>query len=232
MTDTNLPRVSDTLILGTMYLADQQALWLARHWARITRRLNPDAYIAIVESQSELSGRDFPVDTHMVIENIGHMSKNGRDGWGRALTEGIRLALFETMTWLAVIECDLLFARPVASVFDKMAFFRPSIPAVMPVARPHEFIETGLMFLYVPYLKEIDFIGQYDWEHTNEVPERKIERILEPFSLPLRGLRNDHHLLTAANMAQTFPVGIDYLTHCRDAGVYRRFMELNGLGEE
>lgn len=159
----------------------------------------------------------------------------GGDGWGRAFTQGLRFAIEEKFEWVVHIECDLLFALPVDVCIHRMK--ANGVRAAAPMAIPHPMIETGLMFMEVAYMEEIEFISKYDWEHPPPYqgaktawPELRVEQILgERFMpLPLRGARNDFGQITPANMETLFPHGIRWLTHANTA-TYRKFLQMNGM---
>lgn len=220
-----------TLIVGTSYVQGAAASELFRMWADLTTRLNPGVDVLVIDSASP---QILPVtrwsqsfDLTSFNTNIGHLSAGGRDGWGRAFSAGVRNAIDFGYTWLANIECDLLFARPVAEVIAKMV--RNGVKAAAPMAIPYQFIETGLSFWNVDYLREIDLIGRYDWEHppTNGLlPEQRIGEICagEMFALPLRGFRNDTRM-SAEQLPRLFPTGIDWITHV-ELPVARKFLEM------
>lgn len=217
-----------TLIFGTSYVQGAVAAETFRLWADMTRRMNPDTDITVIDSQSPVYIHHAPDITFAQLgDNIGHLSRGGRDGWGRAFSCGIQQAIDEQYDWVVHIECDLLFARPVAEVIDKMC--RSGVRAAAPMAIPYQFIETALSFWNVAYLREVDLIVRYDWEHpppNGLLPEQRIGDICagELFALPLRGLRNDMRM--SADMIQrSFPAGIDWITHA-ELGVLRRFVEM------
>src|SRR5579872_7105927 len=114
-----------TLIFGTSYIADQQAKWLLQQWAAVTRKLNPDADMLVIDSASPVQFRLVDLDIRSLgfTDNVGHLSRTGRDGWGRAFCFGLETALREKYDYAVHIECDLLFARPVAPIIKRMAEF-------------------------------------------------------------------------------------------------------------
>lgn len=250
------------LIVATSYLGDTAQKYgprLVTLWARLIDWLNPDCDVVIVDSASPEDPGEFlrplgyttvPVKSwtetmfvprHRTVlrlpDNIGHLNVTGVDGWGRALSCGLRQAIEHRYDYVAYMDVDVLFARPVRQIVDKMHRF--GVLAACPMDMRYNFLENGLMFLSVAYLKESDFVGRYDWESRSgqaltpmTIPERAFETLLEDviFTLPLRGMRNDQDLLTVNNIAFSFPYGgPDYLTHCKDFGLYERFLELNGI---
>ena len=222
-----------TLIFGTSYIAGQQSRYVFGLWLNLVQKLNPDSDILVVDSASpDMPGFLGRVKYLQLGDNIGHLGHGGQDGWGRAFCAGLQHAIDHGYDSVVHIETDLLFARPVGEIMDKMS--RSRVLAAAPVAAPFQFIETALMFLSVGYVQSINLIGKYDWHKAEQTPfpEVRIERIIQErlFSLPLKGLRNDLDLLTVKNMAGMFPDGVDWLTHCRDPAVYREFLRVNEHG--
>jgi hypothetical protein len=220
------------LILGTSYLHGAAAAETFRMWATMTLKLNPGTDILVVDSGSPMEVPYFapPMKYKLLEDNIGHLHRGGKDGWGRAFATGITHAIEHEYDWVANIECDILFARPVSEIIDKMA--RHGVVCAAPMAMPYQFTETGLSFWSVPYLKEHDVIGRYDWQNppnTTLLPEQRIDAICagEMFALPLRGMRNDMRV-NPEQLQRMFPQGIDWLTHS-DLPCLRRFMEMNKL---
>ena len=131
----------NVLIFGTSYVQGQHARYEITLWRDLVTKLNPDADFLVIDSASP----DLPplpgVEVQQLGDNIGHLSRGGRDGWGRAFVAGLTAAY----DWVVHIETDLLFARPVASIIKKLE--RYGVGAACPVALPYAFIETGLMFL-------------------------------------------------------------------------------------
>ena len=221
-----------TLIFGTSYVGDQQAKWLLEQWVEVNRRLNSskDCAVLIVDSASPCLPAGLNV--FQLGKNIGHLSRTGQDGWGKAFCVGLEMAAQKGFDYVVHIETDLLFARPVAPIIDRMARF--GVGAAAPMANPWHYIETALLFLDMRWVRESDFIARYDWEHSPAapLPEQRVQAILADklWALPLRGMRNDLGALTAGNMAGRFPEGIDYLTHATPA-TFRAFLAMNDLQE-
>ena len=228
-----------TLIFGTSWVPDQERRWVLDQWVAVTRKLNPDTDMLIVDSASPAMPL-FPAsapDVAMAFrfdDNIGHLSRTGRDGWGRAFCMGLKIAAERHYDYVVHAECDLLCARPVGPIIARMAAC--GVGAAAPMAWPHQqMIETALLFMDMRWVRESDFIARYDWEHSPTglpLPEQRVEAILADkfFALPLRGARNDLGQITAGNIKQAFPAGCDWLTHATP-GVFRAMMAANGLSE-
>ncbi len=223
--------MTGTLILGTSHLHGAAAAETFRMWADLTLKLNPGTDILVVDSGSPMELPYFPppVKYKLLEDNIGHLSRGGQDGWGRAFAAGVAQAIALEYDWLANIECDLLFARPVSETISKMA--RHGVLCAAPMAMPYQFTETGLSFWSVPYLKLSGLIERYDWAHPPSnglLPEQRIDTLCagELFALPFRGFRNDMRV-NADQMRGMFPHGIDWIHHA-ELPVLRRFLEVNG----
>lgn len=220
------------LIVGTSYVHGAAAAEVFRMWAYITRRVNPDTEILVMDSASPTPVAPMPDTGFNLIrfaDNIGRLLIDGRDGWGRSFSSALDHAIEHEYEWIVHIECDVLFARPVREVIAKM--LANGVKAAAPMAIPYQFIETGLMFLNVAYLQKIGFALKYDWRNAPVMPftEKRILDICSEamFALPLRGFRNDMRV-TAEQLPRMFPDGIDWITHA-ELPVLRRFLEMNNL---
>jgi hypothetical protein len=223
-----------SLIFGTSYVADTLMRDNVTMWARTLRHANPGAEIVLFDSASPFDPTTFlaGLDVHVFRfgDNIGHLSKGGQDGWGRAFCAGVSHAIAHADGYAAYIDADILFAPPVASIIDKMA--RSMVGVACPLDLNYQFIENGIVFMDVDYMRESRFVEKYDWPNPSSVlPERRCETIWadDLFTLPLRGVRNDFGQVTHENWRHAFPYGIDYLTHCRDQTLYTRFMQEKGV---
>lgn len=221
---------SKTLIVGTSHLHGAAAVETFSMWADLTLKLNPDTDILVVDSASPMPVPYYPPPLKYLLlpDNIGHLARGGRDGWGRAFAAGVNYAIERDYDWIANIECDILFARPVAETIAKMS--RHGVLCAAPMAMPYQFTETGLSFWAVPYLKMSGLIERYDWENpppNGLLPEQRIDALCaeEMFALPFRGFRNDMRV-NAEQLRRMFPAGIDWITHS-DLPVLRAFMEIN-----
>jgi hypothetical protein len=179
----------------------------------------------------------FPFPDHSAItlyefpDNIGHlMDENGRDGWGRAFTEGLLQAAAGDHTHAVHIETDLLFMRPVAPILAAL-----QTRAAAPRAVPHDIPDTGLLFMRIDDPWVINFIARYDWPSFQPskripmptLPEQRIRDILgaDLAILDLPGRRNEGD--TAIGVSE---VGsLIWLTHCGDRAIYEAFMKAHGF---
>lgn len=232
-----------TLIVSTCYIgagAQGYGIRLVELWAKLLRYLNPITDAIMIDSASPTDPTDmlkkYNIKTRRFDDNIGHLNVSGKDGWGRAFCKGVEIAINLGYEHICYMDADIIFARAVAPIIDKLAKF--GVKAACPMDITYNFIENGIMFLDVGYLKESKFIERYDWpsrtigttDATN-IPEVAFEKLLEDvlFTLPLRGIRNDFDRITANNLAFSFPYGLDFLTHCKDFAIYERFLEMKGI---
>jgi len=222
-----------TLILGTCYVADDAMRHVVTMWCGLVNRLNYGTDVLLVDSASPISPVDFTptsyfMDYLVLGNNVGHLSRGGKDGWGRAICKGIEYAIANDYTYLAYIDADILFSRPVQKIIDKMV--RCGVKIAAPMEPQYLFVENGLFFAEVAYLRDSEFVKRYDWENPprdGRLPERRFEDLVsdELFTLPLRGLRNDYGRITRDNVGMSR----DWITHCTDLGVYDAFLKVNGI---
>lgn len=222
-----------TLIMGTAYVATAHRVREVTLWHRLVRKLNPDTDIVVVDAASPFNPQNF-LDAEKtrfirLDKNVGHLSQGGMDGWGCAFTTGLAHAQGNGYEHIAYIDTDIMFAHPVADCLVKLQ--GTEVHALCPIDFTYQFLENGLMFMDAIAARTL--VEDYDWRGSTleELPERKVERILlgELLTLPLRGCRNDRGLVTAQNIRQVFPFGVDYLTHCADYGVYVEFLKVNKI---
>jgi hypothetical protein len=218
-----------TTIFGTSYLEDATDFWLFKQWLNIHRTLNPHARLIVVDSASPVNPElaDFPrEDNEQLIQlgdNIGHLMRTGRDGWGRAFCHGLTIAGERGTDWIVHVETDLLLARPVEWMIGKMEI--SAVEVCCPWALPYPFIETALMWFDGNWVRKHDLVTRYDWENGRGLPERRIEEIAgdDLWIAPLRGLRMDVR-------EQAVQQPSDWITHASVAQ-YRQFLRANGIPE-
>lgn len=232
-----------TLIFATSYVKDFTRRDVVKLWAKVTAKLNPDHDMLLIDSASPVDPREFlgwsdydsdkPINrvVYRFDDNIGHLSANGRDGWGRAFCKGVQIAIDRGYDYIAHLDSDLIFCKPVEPIIAKL--HRSGVKVAMPMSYPYLFTETAVLFVSVPYLKEIDFIARYDWDHPvpGRIPELRCEDIFgdDLFCLPLRGLRNDGNQVSWQTFDRASFYGMDFLTHSADTGLYDRLLRKNGV---
>lgn len=251
-----------TLLFGASWTPTEEKRELCRLWARSLDVIAPECDVLVIDCNSPFRPGAFLADQGFVFwteyladfdftkllpqpfkgvasfsDNIGHLSLGGGDGWGRSFCKGLEIAISSGYDYVVYLEPDLIFAPKVMPIVEKMQ--RCGVKAAAPMDTVYHFIANEIMFLDVAYLKESRFVERYDWAnppplHYLTTPEKRCEDLLkdELWILPIRGLRNDHHMLTRDNIGRrdkVFPLGLDYLTHCRDFALYEMFMQINGL---
>lgn len=240
------------LIVGTTRVTSDENRALLQLWANLIETHSRDCGVVVIDSCSPVPIREIlPRWTHKTISDDDHVPRNlgpravvsferdigrletgGGDGCGQAFCKGIEIAIAGGYDIVVNLETDLLFARPVRPIAERV--MRHSVAVAAPMDSLHWFIETQAMFMSVRWLREIDYVRTYDWKRTSRTPEFHelyMERIAGDrlFTLPLRGMRNDLDKVTVNNLHLAFPRGIDYISHCRDFQMYRAFLAMNGI---
>jgi hypothetical protein len=234
-----------TLIFATTYVDCEDRARLTDHWLTLTGSLNPDCDLLLVDSASpwpELvdekrhgrfetyapgaAGRKM---LHRFADNVGHLSRGGRDGWGRAFCFGLQAAIDGGYDYVAHIEGDSLFRLPMTPIVRRMQ--QENVDAVsVPVKGTKRdmpgWVETGLMVFSTRYLAESHFTVKYDWPRRKEspTPEVVVARLLgERLKLmPWRAWRGDRNDINHRNVLD---LDLDWVTHCHnDVWVYDRFV--------
>lgn len=228
------------LLAGTAYLSSPEKLWLASQWARIGATLNPGMDMLVVESPSpdgfhwEEIWKAYP-EVHYIEQdtNIGHLAAGGQDGWGRDTMEAIRYAMDGGYDYLALIDTDVIFTRPLAPIFQHMEDTGAvALSEYSHFNYPH-WLEA-LEFFSVPWLASVDFPARYGWQSMRPgmFPEERMEQAmgmdLEIYPLP--GIRDDHKVVSRDTIRAMFPDGCAWLTHASREG-YAALMEWYGLEE-
>lgn len=223
------------LIFGTLWISDQHREDLLKRWIALHRRLNPDCDFLLVDGGGSKwpVGRVIPAEVGYLTfpDDIGSAVKGGRDGWGRAFTTGLQYAINEGYDYVVHIESDSLCRLPVMEICEQMA--RDGIDAQsayidgMKNGREPRWIETGLMFLRVGYVRDSDLIGRYDWPTLKKYPvtsESVLFNLLQGHlrMMPWKAFRNDRRELTSENVAGR---NLDWITHCwSDMSIYDAWM--------
>lgn len=152
-------------------------------------------------------------------DNIGHLSRGGRDGWGRAFCYGLEAAIDGGYDYVVHIEGDSLFRLPIEPIIKKMVGEVLSISVKGTKLKEHNWVETGLMFFDVKYLIDTNFIERYNWQDGSykkypNTPEAIIRQLVGS-SLriaPWNGMRDDCDKLTVQNLKGK---NLDWITHCK-----------------
>lgn len=222
------------LIAGTSWVATIARRDIVSLWAKLNLHLNHDCDILIVDSPGAYDPAQFIEDERIKHfrfgDNIGHLSLGGGDGYGRAFCKSLEIAIEQEYDYVISTDSDILCARPIRPICERMA--KTGVKIAAPLERNYMFVENGLVFADVRWLKESRFVERYDWEHfAGILPELHFEKIAgdDLWLLPLRGLRNDQNQITWQNFSTVMSYGFDTLTHCSDFSLYAKFLKRNGI---
>ncbi len=170
------------LYFCTCWLPDLDRVVMLQSWLRVARQQNAD--IRLIDTTSRfnpvLSGIDVKYEEVVGIGgNIGHGSRIGdQDGWGRAFCKGIELAITGGYDYAVHVESDMACR---VDCRDVIALIRASgKPFAAPYCSQVQNIETGLMYMDVNRLQEMEFVNRYNWPKIR--PEMSIEEriVLQP----------------------------------------------------
>lgn len=238
-----------TLIFATTYVDCAERAQLTDQWLKAVTMLNPNCDIMVVDSQSpyqpmmsglpEFDNYEPRMSTGRMFftfpDNIGHLSRKGRDGWGRAFSYGLEAAKAGGYEYVVHIEGDSLFRLPVMPIINGMkrdGIKAATVPVNSGGSVLNGWAETGLMFFSVDFLRTSNFVAAYDWRRRglSPTPEVVIRRLLggNLKFLPLNGQRGDKNNITHENIRG---LRLDWVTHCHnDVWAYDEFMDiiLNG----
>jgi hypothetical protein len=223
------------LIFGTSYVPTRERLRVVELWAKVTRKLNPDCDIILIDSASPVNLKEVcdatGIEYWSFPDNIGHLNLTGKDGWGRAFCKGVEVAIERGYEYFVNLDSDLIFCKPCLPIIERMRC--DGVKAAAPMDHVYLFLETAVSFYQTAYMQESRFIESYNWEKgpTDAAPERQLEVLFSDrlWCLPLRGYRNDHWEVTHATIRTNFPYGLDYLTHVSDFSLYNRLLQMNGI---
>ncbi len=193
------------------------AEWDALHFSPAVKksRLLQDAPHAVA-----LDGRfnavSFP-------SNIGHpMGGRGKDGPGRSISTGVLTAIAAGYRSVVVLELDMFTRLDLLQVAAAMR--AAGRTALSTRVAPWNFIESGFMVFDTAHLAAIAYARRYPWDRVCFFPQPEwvYEAILgEVGIMPWRGGRNDFGQFNDEDITQ-----LDFLTHCHDHGMYRRYAGL------
>ncbi|TGQ69522.1 methyltransferase domain-containing protein [Mesorhizobium sp. M00.F.Ca.ET.186.01.1.1] len=211
------PRV---LVFGTIFTDTPEKQRLVAQWQSLHRAVNGwSVDLLLIDSASPLPPPivEDGVDEYAFPDNIGHLARGGRDGWGRAFCKGLEMAIDGQYDYVAHIEGDSLFKQPVLPVIREMierGIKAASVPVMGTKRQETGWTETGLMFFSVDYLWQTKFIERYDWwnRKARPFPEQAISGLLGEdlrMLLPVKAERGDKGQITIDNAAW-----FDWITHC------------------
>jgi predicted SAM-dependent methyltransferase len=237
--DGSRPSRSHTLIFATTYVDSDARQTLTEQWLELTSALNPDCPLLLVDSASPLPlvsdawKQQHPSVQYRVFDfgdNVGHLSRGGKDGWGRAFSKGLEIAVDEGYTYVAHIEGDSLLRLPVDGLIDQMLQAQRECCTTKVSGMKKDiagWIETGLMVFKTTYVRDSGFIQNYNWRarRVAPTPEIVIANLIKSdvFLLPIKAVRGDKHQITHNNVLS---LGLDWITHCHnDVWATDRFFE-------
>lgn len=207
------------LIFGTVFADSETKMELAHQWGMLHGRLNPECDLVLVDSASPWLIEDSYAPILQLGDNIGHLAKGGKDGWGRAFCTGLRYAIDHDYDYAVHIEGDSLCALDVMRACGTM--HRHGLGAISTPVRgtkryEKNWMETGLIFLDVDYAGENHVIEHYNWRDDSykqypQTPEFWLYRVLGSnlhMQLNWRTLRDDKKILSVDNVAD-----FDWITH-------------------
>lgn len=206
------------LIFGTCYVDNEAKSDLLWHWIHINEEVNIDCDLLVVDSSSP---HPLPSELNVLqlSDNIGHLARSGRDGWGRAFCAGLDYAVTHDYTYVAHVECDSLFRLPVRPVFHQMREEQAHVASV-PVRGTRrlevDWVETGLMMFNVDYVRRHELTKRYDWRNVNtknkypHLPEWYVHQMVRHHLryMPWSAERGDLKQITVDNVGN-----YDWITH-------------------
>jgi hypothetical protein len=152
-------------------------------------------------------------------ENIGHLNRNGKDGWGRAFCHGLALAISGEYDYALHVECDSVLLRPMQPMLDWMeqnkVMFASGPMSSQPRDQRLPWLETGLMAFDVKWADQQQVLERYGWGNISPQypsPEQVIRQIAgkDYREWSWRTMRDDYKVLTADNVGS---YNLDWLSH-------------------
>lgn len=246
-----------TLVLTQCFLKTEEQGKMLGVNLELIQRLNPDCHLLLIDNASPIPADPYcrgpwmgkyecspdmttMGSTHLCLrfpDSIGHFSHKfvderdpttARDGPGRAIMTGLRIAMNSGYDRLVYCEDDALFARPFEDGFAKM-----KLPvACLPRGR-YGYLDWNVFWVNdLKWLEQFGFIGRYDWPTQKQGPGREGERVYEAILkdflqvLPFKGGRGEG-FINERNLAHVFPDGVDWITHV-SRETYAEFLRMHG----
>jgi hypothetical protein len=224
------------LTCATVYVDNDFSRELVKLWWRLYRHLNPGGDILMLDAPGPFDPAQFldsPPHIFRFDENVGALTRGGKDGAGRGFCKSIELAAAGGYDYVAVFETDFIFSRPIKPIFERMAKAGVKVSS-LGFASPYSFFEWGIVFLDVKYAVENRIAERYDWQRSPVRPivEMRLENLFgdDLWILPMRGRRNEDNAVNYGNISNMFPYKTcQWLTHVSDTNVYHRMLELDGV---
>jgi hypothetical protein len=208
------------LVFGTSYCASPTRLRLLDQWAEALQRIAPTVDQLIIDSQSPVFDTSqhnflrafgerhicpsepslFAVRHRTIIsfpENLGQLERGGRDGWGRAFSQGLLCGIAGGYDYVVHVEGDMLTRLDIPRVCRTMAERR--IDVLGAVTPNLGWLEIGLMFLRVDFVRQSRLVERYSWSTRTARPYPEIvlgELLGDDLYLQIwRGSKDDTALL-------------------------------------
>jgi hypothetical protein len=231
------------LVFGTAYCGTPQKLRLLDQWAESLQRIAPDFDHLAIDSSSPVFNTaalpflsrfgprqmiapdpaPFVVGRRSIVsfpDNVGHLSAGGRDGWGRAFCQGLLCAVAGGYDYVVHVEGDLLTRLDLPKVCRMMQDRR--ILALAAITPNLGWVETGLVFLQVDFIRQTQFVERYGWatRPARPYPEIVLGELLgdDLFCKLWRGSKDDTGLLRYKI------VDLHWLTKSKDPMIFDVFM--------
>ena len=232
------------LIFATTYVDSGDRERLTRQWLDLHTAINPECDFLLVDSASPSPVLDaewtarFKADRRKFRffnfgDNVGHLSRKGRDGWGRAFCRGLDYAAEHGYDYVLHIEGDSLLRVPARDLVAKLRAAGRDVASIPVKGTTREipgWVETGLMLFSTAFLKRTGFTRKYDWpvREVRPTPEYVVPEIIgrgETLMLDINGLRGDKNQISADNIVK---LDLDWVTHVHnDIWVYEAFVKAN-----
>ena len=205
------------LIFGTTYIDTETKQKLACQWDAMHEALNPGCDLLLVDSDSLFPAHGVH-STLQLGNNIGHLSRGGQDGWGRAFCAGLQYAIYRGYDYAVHIEGDSLCKLDVMKMCKEMWCTGTVCCGTDVIGTKHKeknWVETGLMFFDVQFLQRSQLITRYDWNDGGKkrypnTPEAVLFELLgnNLTMMPWFHLRDDVGILKLNNVNE-----FSWITH-------------------
>lgn len=233
------------LVYATTYVDSGDREQLTRQWLDLHTALNPECDFLIVDSASPLPVLPLEWSERFKAEpqrfkffnfgdNVGHLSRRGRDGWGRAFCRGLDYAVEHGYAYVLHVEGDSLLRAPARELVKKLKASGKGVATIEVRGTTREipgWIETGLMLFSTAFLQRSNFTSRYDWpkREVRPTPEWVAPEIIGRDNIllldGLKGLRGDKNQITAETIVK---LDLDWVTHVHnDIWVYQAFVDAN-----
>ena len=231
------------LVFGTSYCASQRRLRLLDQWAESLQRIAPGFDHLVIDSNSPVFNTaafgflsrfgqpqicpaeptPFAVGHRSIVsfpDNVGQLEAGGRDGWGRAFSQGLLCGIAGGYDYVIHVEGDMLTRLDLPKICQTMAERR--IDALGAVVPNLGWLEIGLVFLRVDFLRQSRLVERYGWATRTMRPYPEIvlgELLGDDLYLRIwRGSKDDTGLLRYRI------VDLHWLTKPKDPMLFDVFM--------